>query len=113
MGFRTVVVLRNDQANEWEKDPELGRKIFLGASAKCSSGDDQASDQFFPYGAIVEQVHADLQTLAVLDGYSGRAVAHTHWYRGQTEEAQNLALLKELADKMGYRISKKPTKAGK
>ena len=27
MGFRTVVVLFNDQASEWENDPSLGKKI--------------------------------------------------------------------------------------
>ena len=108
MGFRIVVVLSNDQAHQWENDPELGRKIFLGASAKCFSRDDQAARQFFPYGEIVEQVHADCQTLAVLDGYGGKAVAHTHWNRGQSDHEKNLGLLMELADRMGYRIARKP-----
>lgn len=102
MGFRTALVLSNDYAHEWENDPELGRKIWLAAS---TSGRID-----FQYGHIIEQVHADTQTLAVLDGYGGKAVAHTHWNRGQTDEIRNLALLKDLADKMGYRISKKPKK---
>jgi hypothetical protein len=101
MGFRTVVVLNNDRAHEWEKDPELGHKIFIGAN---SQRDD------FQYGTVLECVHADVETLAILDGYSGRPVAATHWYQGQTNEDVNLALLKEFADKMGYRVSKKPTK---
>jgi hypothetical protein len=102
MGFRTVVVLNNDQAHEWENDPTLGRKIWLAAASN--------GREWLPYGDIVEQVHADTQTLAVLDGYSGWPVAYTHWNRGQTDEVRNLALLKELADKMGYRVSKKPIK---
>jgi len=64
----------------------------------------------FEYGHILEQVHADTETLAVLSGYSGKPVAYTHWNRGQTEETRNLELLKKLADNMGYRISKKPFK---
>lgn len=107
MGFRTVVVLNNDQAHEWENDPELGKKIWLGASMK---GYQNHPDRHFQYGEVVEQVHADTQTLAVLDGYGGKPVAYTHWHRGQSDEVRNLALLKELADKMGYLISKKPKK---
>jgi len=102
MGFRTVVVLSNDQAHEWEKDPQLGRKIW---EASTSGGRED-----FQYGTIVEQVHADAQTLAVLDGCVGRSVAYTHWYPKQTQEDCNLALLKDFADKMGYHIHKKATK---
>jgi hypothetical protein len=108
MGFRTVVVLNNDLANEWENDPELGKKIFHAASAKQWGGkNDQA---YFQYGDTIEQVHADTQTVAFLDGYGGKAVAHYHWYCGQTEEQKNLQMLKALADKLGYRVSKKPVK---
>jgi len=105
MGFRTVVVLSNDQSHEWENDPELGKKIFYAASA----GDRLP----LQYGQVVECVHADLQTLAVFDGYAGKPVAYTHWNRGQSDEVRNLALLKDLAEKMGYRVSKKPTKETK
>ncbi len=103
MGFRTVVVLSNDQAHEWEKDPELGRKIFIQANGYGRNGD-------FQYGTVLECVHADLQTLAVLDGYSGKPVAHTHWSPHQTEEHKQLDLLKRFATSLGYNVSKKPTK---
>lgn len=102
MGFRTVVVLSNDRAHEWENDPELGRKIFLGAA--------RAAEYDFPYGEIVEQVHADTQTLAVLDGYGGRPVAYTYWHKDQKVGDVNLALLKDLAARMGYRVLKKTAK---
>jgi hypothetical protein len=105
MGFRTVVVLNNDLAHEWENDTDLGRKIWLSA-ASCGR-------ERFHYGGIVEQVHADCQTLAVLDGYEGKPIAHTHWYREQSDEVRNLALLKALAEQLGYRVSKKPTKEPK
>ena len=109
MGFRTVVVLSNDQAHEWQRDPELGNKIFHAASKQWCGGEEgkQRARQELPYGEIVEQVHADCQTLAVLDGYSGQAIVHTHWARNQTEESRNLALLKELANFLGYSVRKK------
>lgn len=110
MGFRTVVALNNDQAHEWEKDPELGRKIFLAASISQFGGDVDRAREMLPYGQAIEQVHADQQSLIVADGYGGKVITGTSRWRNQTEEARNLELLKAFADKMGYRISKKPAK---
>ena len=113
MGHRTVVVLSNDQAHQWMADPKLGEKIMHAASVKTygAHGTARSARDVLPYGDVLEQVHADVQTLAVLDGYSGRAVAHTNWVRGQTNEALELKLLKELADKLGYAVRRKPSKA--
>lgn len=108
MGFRTVVVLNNDQAHEWQKDPELGNKIFHAASMK--QWDRIGFEDRFQYGDTIEQVHADTQTIAFLDGYGGKAMAHSHWYRGETEEQKNLKMLKALADSLGYRVVKKSAK---
>jgi len=108
MGFRTVVVLNNDLTHEWEKDPELGRKISRAASLKGWTELEVLDG--FNYGKVVEQVHADCQTVAFLDGYSGRAMAHSHWFRDQTEEQKNLNMLKALADALGYRVVKKSPK---
>ena len=104
MGFRTVVVLSNDRASEWENDPDLGIKISLAASAQVFAR------QTLPYGQIVEMAHADTQTVAILDGYGGSAVAHSHWHRDQTDEQRDLECLKALAEKLGYRVSKKSVK---
>ena len=111
MGFRTVVVLNNDLASEWEKDPELGRKIFRAASRK-QFGSYNRFDDRFQYGDTIEQVHADTQTVVFLDGYGGKAMAWSHWFRGQTEEQKNLEMLKALAAELGYRVVKKSIKKG-
>jgi hypothetical protein len=106
MGFRIVLALSNDRAHEWENDPELGKKIFAAAAAKSfGTGRDP-----LPYGEIIEQVHADTQTVAILDGYGGEAKAWSHWSRGQTQEQRDVACLKALAEKLGYRVSKSPLK---
>lgn len=111
MGFRTVVVLNNDLAHKWENDAELGKKIFHAASLKGWGRLDKFEDRF-QYGDTIEQVHADTQTVAFLDGYSGKAMAYSHWFRGQTEDQKNLNMLKSLADTLGYRVVKKPGKKG-
>lgn len=104
MGFRTVIVLSNDQAHEWMKDPLLGAKIWESAATSFI----RSPVDHFQYGTVIEQVHADVESLAVLDGYGGRTVATSHWHSAKTAEDTELELLKKLADKLGYHVYKKP-----
>jgi len=109
MGFRTVVVLSNDKAHEWQNDPQLGNKIFHCATMKTFGAGER--EPYFPYGEIVEQVHADTQTVAFLDGYGGTAMVTRSWYHGQTNDEKNENLLKALAAQLGYKVSKIKTPA--
>lgn len=108
MGFRTVVVLQNDQAHVWENDPSLGKKIAHSmnfASHTCEFGLDSP---YFGYGRVVECAHADLETLAVIENYGMRPIGHdTSRGNSGSEDATNLRLLKAAAAKMGYRLVKK------
>ena len=107
MGFRTVVMLSNDRAHEWEHDQKLGEKI---AQAMNYANDAERADmaRVGSYGSVVECIHADGQTLAVLDGYSGfQRLATKNWFRGEPDDAIALKLLMDAADKMGYRLTKK------
>lgn len=108
MGFRTLVLLHNDRTSEWEKDPELGRKIMIGMNHTHDK--DHFGPANLDYGRVVECTHADTQTLAVIDSYHFDALAHGHWHQGQTHEQRDLALLKQLAAKMGYSLRKNPVK---
>lgn len=108
MGFRTVVMLSNDMAHQWEKDPELGRKIGL-AMNYANSPDRRDMASVDGYGQVVECVHADCQTLAMLDGYA--AFTHIDSQSGLRGDGANTAvvrLLKSAANKLGYRLVKKP-----
>jgi hypothetical protein len=107
MGYRTVVMLSNDRAHEWESDPELGKKISR-ASHLSGSDRDASVDN---YGAVVQVVHADTQSLAILDGYTSfKSVATNAWARNQSDSDVALALLKSFADEMGFRLVKKAEK---
>ncbi len=111
MGFRTVVVLSNDQAHEWSKDPELGKKITQAAAYHDLNDHFKSlARQALPYGEIVQCVHADTQSVVVCDGYGGKVIAGTLWYTGQTEESKQMELLKAHAEALGYRVVKKSTK---
>ena len=106
MGFRTTIILFNDHASTWEKDAQLGRKIMLGGS-QAMGGDPVDLDGF---GRIVECSHADTQRLAVIDSYSMNTLAHGHWSRVESEEERNLKLLRDAAERLGYRLVKKATR---
>ena len=106
MGYRTVVVLYNDFQHEWSKDPELGAKIARAAS--YAMGDGQNTRTEMNFGRVVENCHADQETLAIFDSYSMIPLAHARWSRTQSYEDMSLQLLKSAAEKMGYRLVKKP-----
>lgn len=106
MGYRTVVMLDNDFAHEWGNDPELGKKIAHAMNS--SPAQDRSVGN---YGSVVECVHADVQTLAILDGYTFfDRVSVKSWSRNESDQERNLKLLKEFAESMGYRLTKIPTK---
>lgn len=105
MGFRTVPLLINDLAHEWGHDPELGQMI-LRAMNHTHDKDPEAA-RIGNYGYVLECCHADQQTLMAIDGYHGKGVAWSHWQRGDSPEAVQERLLREMADKMGYRLVKK------
>ena len=105
MGYRTVVMLSNDHANEWENDPNLGKKI---AHASSYSNTGSRKSRVGPYGMVVECVHADTQTLAVLDGYTNLIqLAYKGWATNETDKEIARRLLKDAADILGYRLVKK------
>jgi hypothetical protein len=111
MGYRTVVVLFNDQCSEWENDPELGKKIAAGMNF-CGDRLGRFDRSFNPadlrYGRVVQCVHADTQTVSILDGYDMDTVLHSFWRPGEKEDEKAVRLMKEFAEKHGYRLVKKP-----
>lgn len=109
MGYRTVVLLNNDVCNEWEKDPALGRKI---AHDMNYVHDRDSATELERYGCVIECTHADSQTLMLIDSLRGSAAAHGFYSRGETPEDVKLKLLRDMAERLGYRVVKKPTREG-
>jgi hypothetical protein len=101
-------MLNNDVAHEWRNDTELGHKIARAMNyANDKARKDMAS--VGGYGNVVECVHADCQTLAMLDGYTAfKHLDSQPWVRGEDENSDVLRLLRSAAQKLGYRLVKKP-----
>lgn len=99
MGYRTTVILFNDQADEWQNDPELGKKIMRAAMDR-----EMLEGRV---GRVIECDHADVQRVFVIDSYNGDSVATSLWSRTETTEQRDVKLLREWADRLGYTIRKK------
>lgn len=113
MGFRTVVMLSNDMSHEWSKDAELGQKIQKAMNYAWVPDNDPhwRDSRVGNYGRVVECVHADTQTLSVLTHYEGfKPLYHNGWRKDIAEDTIALNLIKEAADKLGYRLVKKPVR---
>jgi hypothetical protein len=107
MGFRTVVILNNDHCGKWENDPELGRKISRAMNDLRGTAANLGG-----MGRVVECCHADSQTLAVIDSLTFTPLAYDLWVRNEREDAVVLKMLRQAADRKGYRLVRK-TKKGK
>ena len=108
MGFRTTVVLFNDQASTWGKDPELGKKIAYAMNfAMGTMNREDKHEAELGYGRVVECAHADLNTLAMISGYDLKALGHSSSHRNEAEDKILMDLLKSAADKLGYKLTKK------
>ncbi len=109
MGYRTVVLLENDRASEWEHDPGLGRKIAIAMNhASTTRLDGEVSRQAeLPFGKVIACHHADTQVIGVFNSYSFKPMAYSNWYSREDEEAMKLKMLKLAAEEMGYRLVKR------
>lgn len=108
MGFRTVVVLSNDQASEWEKDPELGKKIAMAMNfAMGTMTEEDKHHANLGYGRVVECAHADQNTLAVIHDRTITPIGYGFGERFQNDDKATLAMLKNAAEKLGFTLTKK------
>ena len=91
------------------KNPELGKKISHAMNHAMGAMNEQDKrDANFGYGQVVECAHADLNTLALLNGYDFRQLGHGRWNSNQTDDQVMIDLLKNAADKLGFKLTKKP-----
>lgn len=97
MGYRTLVMLYNDDQHNWQNDPELGNKI----------ADGQMRQKPFPGGQVIAQDHADTQVIAVIDSYQYYPLAYSNWSRNEPHlDDVKLKMLRLAAEELGYKLVK-------
>ncbi len=102
MGFRTTIILDNDNLDILYQDQEIGRKIYQQVNGYMQHTDGE----FGPLGHVVEQAHADVARLAIIKDFDVHELTSIHW--GLTSGDPALELLKQAVDVLGYKLVKKP-----
>jgi hypothetical protein len=98
MGMNTAAIFLHDLIHELESDPDIGKKIARvlasGGYTECQSN----AVKFLPCG------HSSTAQIVAVGGNTIRTLGY-----GNSDD-DDVALLRKLADHLGYTISKKPEK---
>lgn len=111
MGFNTTVIVMNDAVDQIANDPDFGKKLaqaIMHLSVDRKPGDVSAGNHVNA-ATVIENHHADNTTLVAVGGNFATELLQTGRRRHHEVQGQE-QLLRDLADKLGYRISKKPAK---
>jgi hypothetical protein len=111
MGWNTSMIILNDAVDAIGKDKEFGQKVH-DAVLRCGSRNKQINIPSGPNinaATIIESHHADSSVLLAVGGNCASVLTSVFDFRHNTEETQ-VKLLRELADKLGYTISRKRSK---
>lgn len=106
MGYNTSVIVMNDALSEIERDPDFGKKLSRACSAVFSPGRPRQNVSAMGHinaATVIESHHADGMHLLAMGGNIGYDLGRCGNWRDDDPEA----LLRGLADKLGYRIVKK------
>ena len=112
MGFNTTVVVMNDSLDTIAKDSKFGErlrdailKLHLGRTVDVPAQSDGAKGCCCNAATVIETHHADGTSLVAVGQNYGELLGVFYPFgEGSREER----LLRELADKLGYTIRKKP-----
>jgi hypothetical protein len=108
MGYNTTVIVLNDALHEIEKDKEFGAKLAL-AIMKSRPGhrEDISSNYFVNAASVIATQHADITSVVAIGGNHGTELGSFFNNGHHHTEEDKIKLLKDLADKFGYRLVKK------
>lgn len=109
MGYNTTVLFLNDAANELERDPLAGRKIYEGImTSQRGKQVDICLGNHVNAATVLAQHHADETQILAVGGNCG-SLLYRGWGAHHTPEHQ-VRLLKDMADSLGFNLVKKRSK---
>ena len=109
MGFNSVLVILNDELSEIERDTQFGKKVAEAIAEVYGEKEPQRMRGYS--SAAVSSQHADYTQVVCVGGNLGSqlGIAFTRLHH---EEEGKIKVLKDIADKFGYRLVKKSKKKG-
>ena len=106
MGFNTTVVINNDAVGDIENDPSFGKKlataIYNFNSKLIVNNEVLAGSSGRIAAMVIEQHHADGRVLVMVGGKTG-------WVADDFN-ANDMVVVKNVLDRLGYRLVKKRSK---
>ena len=111
MGYNSILLVLNDALDYIEVDPEIGHKIkrkILEHYATKKNLDIAASGSHGTHCnamSVLANQHADVGQLVFVGGNTGRSLPGYFTYAMEDEQ-----ILRELAAKLGFTVSKKKAK---
>lgn len=104
MGLNTAMIVRNDFLHDVEEDPAFGQKVKTAVVFASHPEHAPYHGQSFD---VLPPVHADGLQVVVIGGNGIRLMGVVLDYRASDE-----SILRELADRMGFMLRRKPAPKG-
>ena len=113
MGYNATVVVMIDALDAIKDDTKFGEKLASAISKKTVQPHkplDVSAGNHVNAATVIETHHADYTTLLAIGGNYGAQIGKQLYGWAVGDDAFHLKILKEVADELGYRLVKKPTK---
>lgn len=112
MGYDATIVINMDAVDQIKQDHKFGEKVYEACCQVSASGKKQigiSSGCYSSAAVAVDCHHMDWHQVMIIGGRGAIVCnAGTHWKQDETDDDVQIRALKDWADKLGYRLSKKP-----
>lgn len=105
MGYRTIIILDNDDTNLWGDNP-LGKAITSASGMKISNQGGEIMLGGHQIGTIIDCEHADIESLVHFSSLSGTVLAKDFYNSRVSEQELRENMLKEIDSSMGFTLVK-------
>lgn len=112
MGYNTTVVVMNDSLHAIQDDPDFGKKLVGAIMKKTITRDpiDVSALGHCNAATVIETHHADCMVPVLVGANMGRELVDGCVGWGHDEVAQEIQMIRQLAEKHGFRLTKKAKK---
>jgi len=118
MGFNTTMVIMNDALSTIRDDPQFGERLY-DACVRVNQGPQDVAAHSTKGGidynaaTVIETHHADGEAIVAVGGNYGTLIGMAYYVGDKGTKESQLKILEQLADNMGYSLTKKPERKSK